>query len=57
MKNYYTIIRYTNTETEWLVNVEEVATIYATWTEAVKQAKAQYTVRRTDKRRGVIVVA
>lgn len=55
-KDYYTVVRYRNTEIDWRVDVENVETIYATWTEAVKLAKAKYTVRGTSKRHGEIRV-
>ena len=53
---YYNIIRVTSTETEWLVHVDTLETVEATWTDFMKYTKKKYTISRTDKRHGCVYV-
>lgn len=56
-KDYYTVIRYKNTDIDWMINVEFVEIIHAIWSEAVKEVKSKYIVRKIDrKNRRIIVV-
>lgn len=52
----YQLIRYRNTDVEYIVNVEFVEELNLTWKEALKYAKNNYSVVRTDKRRNTIIV-
>lgn len=57
MKNYYSIIRLSNTETDFIIDAQTVETRCTEWKDFLKYAKAQYTVLSTQKRRHYIIVA
>ena len=57
MKNYYSIIRLSNTETDFIVDTQTIETKYAEWKDFLKYAKTRYTVLSTQKRRNYIIVA
>ncbi len=56
-KDYYDVVRYKNTDVDWMINVEFIETIYAIWSEAVKEIKSKYVVRKTDRKNHRIIVA
>ena len=52
----YLIIRYASTDVDYIVNLEVVEQLELTWNESIKYAKKNYSVVKSNKRRGVIIV-
>ncbi len=57
MKQYYSIIRLSNTEVDYIIDAQTLETVCMSWADFLKYAKARYAVLHTQKRRHYIIVA